>query len=163
MIPVVIMPFSFASFLLVPMTSGDQAGVVRSSKEKLKRLDIVGCLAMLFSIVCLILGLTLGASYGFKTAKFLVPFLIAWSLFAFFFVWEARLPEGYALIPPSTWRIPNFTVLIFFALGIYPWYAVNQLPLVERFLVVFGESPIIAAVRVLPQGIAAFVAAGVTP
>jgi len=115
------------------------------------------------SIILLILGLTLGASYGFKTAKFLVPFLLSWPIFVFFFVWEARLPEGYALIPPAFWKIPNMPLLIVFALGIYPWWAVNQLPLVERFLAVFGEKPIIAAVRMLPQGIAALLTAMVIP
>ena len=118
---------------------------------------------MLFSIVLLILGMTLGASYGFKTAKFLVPFLLAWPTFVFFFIWEAKLPEGQALIAPSTWRIPNFTILIFFALGIYPWWAVSQLPLVERYLVVFDEKPIIVAVRLLPQGVAAVMTAMVIP
>ncbi len=118
---------------------------------------------MLFAIVLLILGLTLGASYGFKTAKFLVPFLLSWPILVVFFFWEARLPEGYALIPPKTWKIPNFTILIVFALGIYPWWAVNQLPLIERFLVVNGESPIIAAVRMLPQGLAALATAMVIP
>jgi hypothetical protein len=163
MITIIIVPFAFAAFALVPKTSGDRAHEVTDNKEKFKRLDIVGCFAMLFSIILLILGLTLGASYGFKTAKFLVPFLLSWPIFVVFFSWESRLPEGYALIPPSTWRIPNFTVLIVFALGIYPWWAVGQLALVERFLVVFGESPIIAAVRMLPQGIAALATAMVIP
>jgi hypothetical protein len=76
---------------------------------------------MLAAIILLILGLTLGASYGFKKAGFLAPFLISMVLFPFFFFWEARLPEGYALLPPSTWFIPNFTILIVFALYIYGW------------------------------------------
>jgi len=163
MITIVIVPFAFASFVLVPKTRGDRATECGNQREKFKRLDLVGCFAMLVSIILLILGLTLGASYGFKTAKFLVPFLLSWPIFVLFFVWEARLPHGYALIPPAFWKIPNMTLLIIFALGIYPWWAVNQLPLVERFLVVFGESPIIAAVRMLPQGIAALLTAMVIP
>lgn len=87
---------------------------------------------MFASIVLLILGLTLGASYGFKTAKFLVPFLLAWPVAVFFFFWEARLPEGYALIPPKTWKIPNLTLLIFFAVGIYGWWAVSRSTYMRR-------------------------------
>lgn len=118
---------------------------------------------MFASIVLLILGLTLGATHGFKTAKFLVPFLLSWPLLLAFFVYEARLPPGYALIPPSFWKIPNMPLLIFFSMGIYGWWAVNQLPLVERFIAVFGESPIKAAVRMLPQGLAALGVAMVIP
>ncbi len=110
---------------------------------------------MLFAIVLLILGLTLGASYGFRTAKFLVPFLLSFVLFPFFFVWEARLPEEYALLPAKTWKIPNFGTFIVFALFIYGWWAINFLPFVELFVNVHGEKPIIAAVRLLPEGLAA--------
>lgn len=149
--------------MLVPKTKGPHCDAVNTQKEKFKRLDLLGAFLMFASIVMLILGLTLGATYGFKTAKFLVPFLLAWPLLVAFFVWEAKLPESYALIPPSFWRIPNMTLLIFFAMGIYPWWAVNQLPLVERFIAVFGDSPIIAAVRMLPQGIAALAVAMVIP
>ncbi|ORY35678.1 major facilitator superfamily domain-containing protein [Naematelia encephala] len=162
-ITIVIVPFSFAAFTMVPKTKGDKAEEVVDRADKFKRLDIVGCFSMLVSIILLILGLTLGASYGFKTAKFLVPFLLSWPIFVFFFVWESKLPEGYALIPPAFWRIPNMTILIFFALGIYPWWAVNQLPLVERVIAVFHEKPIIAALRMLPQGIAALFTAMIIP
>ncbi|WWC58985.1 uncharacterized protein I303_101531 [Kwoniella dejecticola CBS 10117] len=162
LITIISVPFAFAAITLVPKTRGDRSDEC-TAHDKFKRLDLVGSFLMLVSIILLILGLTLGASYGFKTAKFLVPFLLAWPIFVAFFVWEARLPQGYALIPPSFWKIPNMTLLMVFALGIYPWWAVNQLPLVERFLVVFNESPIIAAVRMLPEGIAALAVAMVIP
>lgn len=110
---------------------------------------------MLAAIILLILGLTLGASYGFRTAGFLAPFLISWILFPAFFIWEARIPEKYALLPPKVWRIPNFTILIVTALLIYSWWAVNFLPLIETWVRVHHESAIIAAVRVLPQSLSA--------
>ncbi|WVQ79735.1 hypothetical protein IAT38_001835 [Cryptococcus sp. DSM 104549] len=163
MITIVIIPFAFLSIALVPKTAGEASNCTTSQRDKLKRLDIVGCMLMLVSIILLILGLTLGASYGWKKAGFLVPFLLSWPIFVSFFFWEAKLPEGYALIPPSFWRIPNMSLLMVFALGIYPWWAVSQLPQVERYLAVFGESPIIAAVRMLPQGIAALAVAMVIP
>ncbi|WVR09448.1 hypothetical protein IAU60_006515 [Kwoniella sp. DSM 27419] len=159
MFTIICIPFGVAALYLIPKTKGDKCDAIDDRKEKLKRLDLIGALTMLVAIVLLILGLTLGASYGWKTAKFLVPFLLCWPLFAGFFVWEARLPEGYALIPPSFWKIPNMTLLMVFALGIYPWWGVNQLAFVERFLVVDHDSPIIAAVRMLPQGIAALIVA----
>ncbi|ODN78086.1 hypothetical protein L198_08005 [Cryptococcus wingfieldii CBS 7118] len=132
-------------------------------KDKLKRLDIVGCFLMLSSIILLILGITLGDSRGWKTAGFLVPFLLCWAIFVRFFFWEAKCSDGYALIPSSFWKIPNMTLLIVFAIGIYPWWAVSQHPLMERFISFYGESSIIAAVRFLPQGISAIITAFAVP
>lgn len=110
---------------------------------------------MLFGIILLILGLTLGASDGWRTPGFLVPFLLSFVLFPFFFIWESRIPAEYALLPPATWRIPNFAILIAFALYIYAWWSLNFLPFIETFVRVHGDIAIIAAVRMLPQGIAA--------
>ena len=112
-ITIIIAPFALSAFYVVPKTKGDRADEITTGREKFKRLDLVGCVSMLIGIILLILGLTLGATYGFKTAKFLVPFLLSWPIFVGFFIWEAKLPTGYALIPPITWRIPNFTLLIF--------------------------------------------------
>jgi hypothetical protein len=146
-----ILPVAVGSFFWIPKPKAALA----SADSKLKRLDLVGSLSMLFGIILLILGLTLGASYGWKTAKFLVPFLLSWVLFAVFFVWEAKSPQEYVLLPAKTWRIPNFAILIAFALYIYGWWAVNFLPFVEIFVKVYNERPIIAAVRLLPEGLAA--------
>ena len=118
---------------------------------------------MLVGIIMLILGLTLGATNGFTKAGFIAPFTISWPIIIGFFFWEYRLPEGYALIPPNTWKIPSFALLIFVALGVYPYWAMQQLVFVERFLTVNGDTPIIAAVRMLPQGVAALALAMVTP
>jgi MFS family permease len=119
--------FRLLAFLIIPTAIGSlywipkPKGTAATVESKWKRLDLVGAFTMLAAIILLILGLTLGASFGYKTAGFLAPFLISFVLFPFFFFWEARLPEGYALLPPATWRIPNFTILIVFALFIYGW------------------------------------------
>lgn len=123
--------------------------------HKLKRLDLVGAFLMLGAIILLVLGLTLGASYGWKKPGFLAPFFISMVLFPSFFYWESRLPEGYALLPSKTWRIKNFTILIILSLFIYSWWSLNFVPLIEIFVRVHGEISIIAAVRVLPQSLAA--------
>lgn len=151
MMAIVIVPFGVSALTLIPQSAGKLVEQL-SPRDKLKRLDIVGCFMMLASIILLILGITLGASYGWKKPGFLVPFLLSWPIFIAFFIYEARLPESYALIPPSFWKIPNMTLLIVFALGIYPWWCVSQLPLIERFIDYFNEPAIIAALRVFPQG-----------
>lgn len=148
-----IVPVSLLAFYMIPKSKGTDA---ECGEAKWRRLDLVGSLIMLFAIVLLILGLTLGASYGWKTAKFLVPFLLSWVLFPAFFVWEHYLPETHALLPTKTWKIPNFATFIAFGLQVYPWWGVNFLGLVETFIGPRGEKPIIAALRVLPEGIVAF-------
>ena len=164
MITIVIVPFAISAFPLIPHTSGARANEVESQKEKIKRFDLLGAFSMLAAIILLILGLTLGATYGFKTAKFLVPFLLAWPLFVFFFVWEARLPEGFALIPPSFWFIPNMSFLMFVALGVYSVWGFQLIGFLQRWQVVNHQSPtIIAAIRFLPAGISAFAIAFVIP
>lgn len=148
---IIILPFAVGGIYYIPKPTGAHADV----QNKFRRLDLVGSLSMLVAIVLLILGLTLGASYGFKTAKFLVPFLLCWPIFAFFFVWEAKIPTEYAILPPAFWKIPNISLFIVLALYVYGWWATNFLPLVETYTKVQGEKAIIAAVRVLPQGLAA--------
>ena len=125
MMAIVIVPFGVSALTLIPQSAGKLVEQL-SPRDKLKRLDIVGCFMMLASIILLILGITLGASDGWKKPGFLVPFLLSWPIFIAFFIYEARLPESYALIPPSFWKIPNMTLLIVFALGIYPWWCVSQ-------------------------------------
>ncbi|WOO82306.1 Efflux pump terJ [Vanrija pseudolonga] len=157
-----VLPVAGVSYFLVP--DPREYGVVETevdegpeAKAKWHKLDLVGSLTMLAAIVLLILGLTFGASYGFRTAAFLVPFLFSFVLFPAFFVWEARLPDDVAILPSKTWRIPNFTVWIVFGLQVYAWWSVNYLALVEVYVNVHHDNPVIAAVRLLPQGIAMFV------
>jgi len=118
---------------------------------------------MLFGIILLILGLTLGATYGYKTAKFLVPFLLSWPMMVGFFVWEARLPPGFALIPSNFWFIPNMNLLMLMALGVYSSWGFILIGFLERWQDVNNESPLIAAIRFLPGGISAFFIASLVP
>jgi hypothetical protein len=112
---------------------------------------------MLFAILLLILGLTLGASYGFGTAYFLVPFIVSLPFFPLFFYWQARLPIDLALIPSSVWQIRNFTLWVTLATFSSAWWTCNQLPLIEVYVREHGDSSIIAAMRILPEGISSLV------
>lgn len=85
---------------------------------------------MLSSILLIIVGLTMGASYGWTSPSFLAPLIIGLLLFPLFFWWESRLPEDVALLPSSIWKIPNMITLIVFALIILGWWAVNFIPFI---------------------------------
>lgn len=89
---------------------------------------------MLSSILLIIVGLTMGASYGWVTAHFLAPFLVGIALFPLFFLWERYQGED-ALLPSNLWEIPNMSTLIAFALVILGWWAVNFIP----FIVSYGS------------------------
>lgn len=157
-VAIMIIPLAVVSFLLVPYAPGAESGTLNGNEDpdpmpRWRRLDLVGALTMLAAIVLLTLGLTLGASYGWKTAGFLAPFLLSFPLFVAFFFWEARLEPAHALIPTSTWRIPSFAIFLAMALPIYAWWAVNFLALIETYVHVHHERPIIGAVRMLPQAV----------
>lgn len=89
---------------------------------------------MLGAIVALTIGLTFGASYGWKTPSFLVPFLLSPVLFILFFFYEAQLPVERAILPSQTWKIPNFTITIVFALGMTSWYVSDLRSLISHLL-----------------------------
>ncbi|TXT06357.1 uncharacterized protein COLE_05688 [Cutaneotrichosporon oleaginosum] len=151
---VIVIPFAVMSMFVIPQRRGAEA---ETHTAKWKRLDLPGSMLMLGGTVLLVLGLTLGAAQGFRTAAFLVPFLLALVvLFPGFFIWEASIPEDVALLPPSFWRIPNTILLIAFALQLYGWIGVNFLAHVESYMKVYRESSLIAALRMLPQGLVSF-------
>lgn len=116
---------------------------------------------MLVAILLLILGLTLGASYGFGTASFLAPFLISLPLFPLFFYWQSRLSADLALVPSNTWKIPNFTLWTVLAIFTSAWWTCNQVPQIEVFVRERGDSSIIAAMRILPEGISSLACSGI--
>lgn len=155
-VAIIVIPFSILSLFIVPMQQGAEA----EGESKWRRLDIVGAFLALAAIVLLILGLTLGASHGWKTAGFLVPFLLSFVIFPAFFVWEYKLGDTRAMLPSKTWRLPNFALFIVFSLQIYPWWGVNFLGFVETWMSIYNEKAIVAAVRTLPEGLVSFVSSG---
>ncbi|BEI80665.1 hypothetical protein CcaverHIS002_0111940 [Cutaneotrichosporon cavernicola] len=152
-VAIIVIPFSLLSLRLVPL----QHGGLAAGSSRWKRLDVGGAFLALAAIIMLILGLTLGASHGWRTAGFLVPFLLSFILFPTFFVYEAYLGEERAMLPAKTWRLPNFALFIVFSLQIYPWWGVNFLGLIETWMSIYHERAIVAAVRTLPEGLVALV------
>lgn len=118
------LPFALLSWLLVPKLEGSRAKV--PLREKLAQFDLIGTFATTASMMMLILALTFGAAYGWGTAKFIVPFILTWVLLGFFFLWERRLPEGAALIPPKTWKLPNVALLTFVGIGVFQYWPVRR-------------------------------------
>ncbi|WVW86525.1 hypothetical protein I302_108574 [Kwoniella bestiolae CBS 10118] len=150
----VCIPSAIFGYFLIP-ADRSSAKHVNLDRELIKRLDLIGISTMLSSIILIILGLTLGASYGWTYGGFLAPLILGIVLLPTFFLWESRREEENALLPSSIWRIPNVTVLVIFALITLGWWSVNFIPYIEMFVQVHGERTIIAAVRTLPEGLIA--------
>ena len=85
-------PFATIAYIYIPATAPASSNQIDlTTKDKWRRFDIAGCALMLAATLLFILSLTLGAQYGFKTASFLVPFLLCWPIGATFGFWENRL------------------------------------------------------------------------
>lgn len=145
------MPFACATLKLIPHTRGALAGEVGTTREKVRRLDLPAAAAAFFGITLLVVGLTLGSTYGFRTAKSLAPFLISWIFLFGFFVRENMAPPEVALIPPSFWKIPNMMLLSWLALGSYSSMVFALVGLFQRWEISNHQSPIISALRFLPS------------
>ncbi|OCF72080.1 hypothetical protein I204_07344 [Kwoniella mangroviensis CBS 8886] len=126
-----------------------------SSREKFNRLDLGGSFLILAAILLLILSLTMGGDHGFGTAYFIAPFIVSLFLFPIFLWYESKLPEGYPLLPPRTFKITNVSVFLFLGLIVFSWWAAQNFALVDIYLTERNQSGIVAAARVLPQTIAA--------
>jgi hypothetical protein len=44
------------------------------------------------------------------------------------------------MIPPSLWRLPNFTVLMVFSLVTVTWWGTNFIVFIEQFHLAYGET-----------------------
>ncbi|KAK4684076.1 hypothetical protein P7C73_g6131, partial [Tremellales sp. Uapishka_1] len=155
---ILIIPTAIGSYYWIPGQEKEVDHEAEAGEVKWKRLDLIGCLIMLFAVILFILSLTLGSSSGFNKPGFIVPFVLCWPLFVGFFFYEARLPERDALIPPAMWKIPNLIILVLMSLYVYAWWATMGVVSVGMWLSVYHQSSIIAAVRFLPEGVGAIVA-----
>ncbi len=142
-------PVGVASLFLIPKRESQE-----HERHRFKHLDLPGVAVMLTAVLLLILALTLGATYGWKSAGFIAPLVISVIAFPTFFWWETRLDDTHALLSPSLWKVPNFAVFLAFGLVILGWWASNFLPFIQMFLL-GGDSMVLAAVRTLPEGAAA--------
>ncbi|WRT66930.1 uncharacterized protein IL334_003895 [Kwoniella shivajii] len=149
---------AIGSLFWIPRSIGVEKEESRNdAKDKLKKLDLGGSFLILAAVLLLILSLTMGGDHGFQTAYFIAPFLISMTLFPAFFWYESSLPEGYPLLAPSTFKIPNVAVFLFLGLILFSWWSVNNLALVNIYLTYRDEKAIIVGVRLLPQAITSIV------
>ncbi|KAF8308254.1 MFS general substrate transporter [Clavulina sp. PMI_390] len=132
----------------------------REHKPSFARLDIGGISLMTAAIILFVYALTEGPAEGWSNAKCLAPLIISIFLAVVFFIYEARIPETMAALPPRVWRYQNVPVLFAVAFVPFWWWATVSLNTIPHWMSVYGWSPVIASVHFLPNGIIAIFCAG---
>ncbi len=74
------------------------------------------------ALILFIFSITSGTTSGWGSATVLAPLVISVLMVVAFFYYETTLPVDKAAIPPRTWFLPNFSVLLGTALLPYFWW-----------------------------------------
>ena len=138
-------------FFNVPETiKTDKAGIPLTLRQKVKKLDLVGCALFIPAIVMLLLALEWGGNkFAWKSATIIGLFIGSVGDFAVFLVWEYFQGDE-AMIPFSIFNNRSVVAGCIFAymnmgsLGLVPYY------LPEWFQIVKGASPQHSGVLMLP-------------
>ncbi|KAJ8073191.1 hypothetical protein PM082_020060 [Marasmius tenuissimus] len=142
--------------VLTPSPRREHVSAIEKAK-RFQRLDLFGVLLLTSGLILFIFGVTTGSVNGWNTARCLAPLIISIFLITGFFLWEARLPEDMAAIPPSLWNYTNFGVLVLCGATMpFNWWGCVQLMFSWIWQNVYGWSPIIVALRFLPLGLLGF-------
>ncbi|KLO16515.1 MFS general substrate transporter [Schizopora paradoxa] len=138
-------------------------GPKQTIAERFKQLDVVGVAILTTALVLLVFSMVQGSNTKWSDGGVLAPLIISIFLIAGFFYYETFLPADMASVPPSTWFLPNFSVLFGTAMLPYFWWTTIFLVYLQYWQQIFEWSPLNAAVHVLPAGIAGLFMAGTGP
>jgi hypothetical protein len=131
-------------------------------RTRLLRLDLVGVLIIISSLVCLLLALTQGPIDGWSSASFIAPLVLSALLFPLFFVWESRVHPASAIMPATVWKIKNMAITSVVLLLPMSFWVTSQVLFSTYWQVVLRWRPLHVAAAALPQGIAALLAGGLS-
>lgn len=157
---ILVAPFAALAFVYMPRIKAVAEDL--PSTEKWKRMDLPGVAIIVVSLILFILGFTQAPTQGWKAPIFIAPLIISVFLMAAFLFYERKLPRGYSLLPHDIWTFPNIFPLIIQGSSIFLWFACAQLRIATFFQEVNHNSPILTAVKILPMGISALVAGGLS-
>ncbi|KAF8645737.1 hypothetical protein AX16_007605 [Volvariella volvacea WC 439] len=132
-----------------------------TGKGSAQNLDVVGVSLLTISLVLFIFAITSGSVDGWRTAAVITNLILGVLLMVAFFVWEAKIPEENAALPPKMWFYPNLGLLIGIALIPYTWWSSVYLLFAWLWQEVYHWSAIISALHFLPIGLFVFPVMGV--
>ncbi|KAG8772914.1 hypothetical protein FRC12_002826 [Ceratobasidium sp. 428] len=146
LLAIIALPIAAACVLLIPTTPSREG-------TKASQLDFVGVSTLTAAIILFVYALTTGSVSPWASAGVLVPLFVAVALVVAFFVWETRVDEKNAALPPKLWFYPNFAVLFAVALMPYFWWIQMYFTFASYWQDVLHWSSIITGVKFLPLGI----------
>lgn len=151
----VIIPTTLISMVLIPPQTKNK--VRKSGFAKFRSLDVIGIAILTVAVILFIFAVTTGSMIGWRSVTTLAPLIFSIAMTVAFFYWEAFQPIECAAVPPSTWFIPNFSVLFGTALLPYFWWANIFTTYVSLWQDIYRWSAMSSAVHMLPIGVTAFV------
>lgn len=86
LVAIICILFSILTFILLPYT-GSTYSSKGESTPRWKRMDIIGVIILMGSLICFILSLTQGPIDGWSQKSFIAPFVISIPLALGFFFW----------------------------------------------------------------------------
>lgn len=158
-IAILVIPFSVVCWFLMPRTKAVAQSL--PGAEKWKRMDLGGVFIMVAMLILFILAFTQGPVKGWDKPIFIAPLVVAIVLLPVFLIWEAKMPRHFSLIPHDIYKFPNILPLLLQASSGFLWFATFQLRVATYFQEAHHNSPILAAVKLLPMGITALFVGGI--
>ncbi|KAH8834384.1 MFS general substrate transporter [Flagelloscypha sp. PMI_526] len=146
------LPAAFIGVTMIPPQA--VAGSELSVMTRITHMDIPGVAVLTVAIILFILALTESTTSGWGSAIVIAPLVISIVLVIGFFVYERLIPQKRAAIPYRTWFYKNFSVLFGAALVPYFWWVQVFVIFTAYWQEVYQWSVIMAAVRMLPIGVA---------
>ncbi|KAJ7788584.1 hypothetical protein B0H14DRAFT_2398211, partial [Mycena olivaceomarginata] len=121
-----------------------------------QRLDLFGVSILTAGLVLFVFAVISGSINGWNTASCLTPLCVSLVLVALFFVYEARLPQEMAALPPSLWAFNNVPIPVASALLPLMWWKTVQLLFSWLWQEVYRWTAMNVAVHLLPLGLLCF-------
>lgn len=98
------------------------ASAPRAHKPSWRRLDLGAVSFITAALILFIYAVTSGPINGWDSANCLAPLIISIALGIVFFIYEAKVPEDVAALPPQVWRYTNVPVLFGVAFIPFAWF-----------------------------------------
>ncbi|KDQ32495.1 hypothetical protein PLEOSDRAFT_1060321 [Pleurotus ostreatus PC15] len=146
---IMVIPMSVAAWFLLPAHT-------TPPKSERRSVDIPGVLTLTAGLILFVYAISDAVDAGWASPQVITTLILSVIAFIAFFIIESIV--AHPALPPRTWRNKNFTPLFFYALSPYWWCLGCELQLVSIFLNLWQDSPLIAALRCLPIGVAGGVA-----
>ncbi|KAL4264851.1 MFS transporter superfamily protein [Pleurotus pulmonarius] len=149
LIAIMVIPAAGAAWFLLPTH-------MMPAKSQRRGIDIPGVVLLTSGLILFVYAISDGAEAGWGSPQVVTTLVLSVIVVASFFVTE-KFTKNPAL-PSKTWTNKNFTPLFFYAWSPYWWCLSSQLQLVNVFMNLWHDSPLIAAVRCIPIGVAGGIA-----